>query len=95
MQYLQDLLIPVYILHVQKRPEGLLKPDKRDALNLANMLYNQLEKGIQVSDPLQAVRQLLPATEAATQLRGLIPEHGALPPKIAAFLHALSPPGDL
>lgn len=78
MQYLQDLLIPVYLLHVQKRPEGLLKSDKRDALNLANMLYNQLEKGIQVSDPLQAVRQLLPATEAATQLRGLIPHHAEL-----------------
>ncbi|HEU5376793.1 MAG TPA: IS110 family transposase [Ktedonobacteraceae bacterium] len=78
MQYLQDLMIPVYILHVQKRPEGLLKSDKRDALNLANMLFNQLEKGIQVSDPLQAVRQLLPATEAATQLRGLIQHHAEL-----------------
>lgn len=78
MQYLQDLMIPVYILHVQKRPEGLLKSDKRDALNLANMLYNQLEKGIQVSDPLQAVRQLLPATEAATGLRGLIQHHAEL-----------------
>lgn len=75
LQYLQDLLIPVYLLHVQKRPEGLLKSDKRDALNLANMLFNQLEKGIQVSDSLQAVRQLLPATEAATGLRGLIQHH--------------------
>jgi transposase len=78
MQYLQDLLIPVYILHVQKRPEGLLKSDKRDALNLANMLFNQLEKGVQVNDPLQAVRQLLPATEAATQLRGLIQHYAEL-----------------
>jgi len=78
MQYLQDLGIPVYILHVQKRPEGLLKSDKRDALNLANMLYNQLEKGIQVSDPLQAVRHLLPATEAATQLQGLTQHHAEL-----------------
>jgi hypothetical protein len=39
MQYLQDLGIPVYIIHVQKRPEGLLKSDKRDALTLANRLY--------------------------------------------------------
>jgi transposase len=75
MQYLQDLGIPVYIIHVQKRPEGLLKSDKRDALTLANRLYNQLEKGIQVSEPLQAVRQLLPSTQAATQLRGLIQHH--------------------
>ena len=78
MQYLQDLGIPVYIIHVQKRPEGLLKTDKRDALNLANMLYNQLEKGIQVGDPLQAVRQLLPPTEAAAQLRGLVQHHAEL-----------------
>ena len=78
MQYLQDLGIPVYVVHVQKRPEGLLKTDKRDALNLANMLYNQLEKGVQVSEPLQAVRQLLPPTEAATQLRGLVQHHAEL-----------------
>ena len=42
------------------------------------MLYNQLEKGIQVSDPLQAVRHLLPATEAATQLQGLTQHHAEL-----------------
>lgn len=78
MQYLQDLSIPVYIIHVQKRPEGLLKSDKRDALTLANRLYNQLEKGIQVSEPLQAVRQLLPPTQAATQLRGFIQHHAEL-----------------
>lgn len=47
MQYLQDLDIPVYIIHVQKRREGLLKSDKRDALGLANQLYNQLEKGVE------------------------------------------------
>ncbi len=76
MQYLQDRAIPVYSIHVQKRPQGLLKTDKRDALNLANLLYNQLEKGIQVSDPLQAVRQLLPPTEAAAQLRGMV-QHSA------------------
>ena len=49
-QYLQDLDIPVYMIHVEKRREGLLKTDKRDALGLANTLYNQLEKGVQVSD---------------------------------------------
>jgi transposase len=78
MHYLQDLGVPVYIIHVQKRPEGLLKSDKRDALNLANTLYNQLEKGIQVSEPLQAVRQLLPPTQAATQLRGMVQHHAEL-----------------
>jgi transposase len=78
MQYLQDLDIPVYIIHVQKRREGLLKTDKRDALGLGNLLYNQLEKGIQVDDPLQAVRKLAPPTEAAAQLRGMVHHHTEL-----------------
>src|SRR5579871_4373678 len=55
LQYLQELDLPVYIMHVQKRQAGLLKTDKRDALGLANHLYNHLEKGIQVADPMQAV----------------------------------------
>lgn len=78
MQYLQDLDISVYIIHVQKRREGLLKSDKRDALGLANQLYNQLEKGIQMDDPLQAVRRLAPPTEAAAQLRGMVQHHAEL-----------------
>jgi transposase len=72
LQYLQELDIPTYVLHVQKRQKGLLKTDKRDALGLANMLYNQLEKGIQVNDPLQVVRRLAPPTPAAAQLRGMV-----------------------
>src|SRR3989442_1418833 len=72
LQYLQELDIPVYVLHVQKRQEGLLKTDKRDALGLANMLYNQLEKGIQMGDSLQAVRRLVPPTTAAAELRGMV-----------------------
>jgi transposase len=38
-------------------------------------LYNQLEKGIQVGDPLQAVRRLVSPTEAAAQLRGMVQHH--------------------
>lgn len=72
LQYLQELDIPTYVLHVQKRQKGLLKTDKRDALGLANMLYNQLDKGIQVNDPLQVVRRLAPLTPAAAQLRGMV-----------------------
>jgi len=72
LQYLQELDIPVYALHVQKRQKGLLKSDKRDALGLANHLYNQLDKGIQVGDPLQVVRKLAPPTPAAAQLRGMV-----------------------
>jgi transposase len=72
LQYLQELDIPVYVMHVQKRQQGLLKTDKRDALGLANLLFNQLERGVQLGDPLQAIRRLLPPTEAASQLRGMV-----------------------
>ncbi len=72
LQYLQELDIPVYAMHVQKRQPGLFKTDKRDALSLANHLYNQLDRGIQVGDPLQIVRRLAPPTPAAAQLRGMV-----------------------
>lgn len=72
LQYMQELDVPVYVMHVQKRQEGLLKTDKRDALGLGNLLFNQLEKGIQVGDPLQAIRRQASPTEAASQLRGMV-----------------------
>jgi len=59
-------------MHAQKRQVGLLKTDKRDALGLGNLLFNQLEKGIQMGDPMQAVRRLAAPTEAASQLRGMV-----------------------
>lgn len=49
-----------------------MKTDTRDALNLANVLYHQLEKGIQTGDPFQAVRRLVPPSDAAAQLRGMV-----------------------
>ena len=73
VQYLQELDVPVYIMPVQKRAPGLFKSDKRDALRLANHLYNHLELGSQSPDAPDAthlVRRLLPPTEAAQQLKG-------------------------
>jgi transposase len=72
VQYLQELDISVYLIHVQERPKGMLKTDKRDALGLANDLYNQLELGVQVANKGQLVRRAIPPTEAALLLRGLI-----------------------
>lgn len=72
VQYLHELDIPVYLMHVQKRQAGLLKSDKRDALGLANHLFNALEKGVQTADPLQAVRRLAPPTATAAQLHGMV-----------------------
>jgi transposase len=71
-QYLLDLDITVYRIHVQVRPKGMVKTDKRDALSLANRLYTQLELGAQVEDKMQLVRRALPPTKAASQLKGLI-----------------------
>jgi transposase len=70
-QYLLELDISVYVMHVQERPKRMLKSDKRDALMLANHLYNQLEKGIQLADKSQLVRRAIPPSEAASQLKGL------------------------
>jgi transposase len=72
LQYLHECEIPVYLMHVQKRQAGLLKSDKRDALGLANHLYNTLQMGVQMADPLQAVRRLAPPTATATQLYSMI-----------------------
>jgi len=74
-QYLLDLDITVYRVHVQKRAEGMLKTDKRDALSLANALYIQLELGAQVQDKMQLVRRIVPPTSAAAQLQGVM-RHG-------------------
>jgi transposase len=74
-QYLQDLDFPVYVMHVQSRPLGMLKTDKRDALTLANQLYSQLDLGVHVANKLQLVRRVVPHTEATAQLKGLIRHH--------------------
>ena len=71
-QYLLDLDMTVYRIHVQERPKGMMKTDKRDALGLANRLYTQLELGAQVADKKQLVRRTVPPTPAAAQLRGFM-----------------------
>jgi transposase len=45
LQYLQEMDLPIYVMPVQGRPKGMMKTDKRDALGLANHLYNQLALG--------------------------------------------------
>ena len=69
-QYLLECDLSVYIIHVQRRQAGIIKTDKRDALSLANQLYNQLELGVQVTDTLQVVRRVIPPSETAAQLKG-------------------------
>jgi transposase len=71
-QYLLELDITVYRIHVQKRAAGMLKTDKRDALGLANTLYTQLALGAQMADKMQLVRRTVPPTPAAAQLQSLM-----------------------
>src|SRR5215472_12930246 len=71
-QYLLELDITVYRIHVLKRATGMLKTDKRDALGLANTLYTQLALGAQVADKMQLVRRAVPPTKAAAQLQGVM-----------------------
>lgn len=72
VQYLLELDLPVYRMHVQQRQKGMVKTDKRDALGLANHLYNQLELGVQTANKKQLVRRAVPPTETAALLHGLI-----------------------
>jgi len=72
VQYLLELDISVYVMPVRSRPTGMIKSDKRDALGLANHLYNQLELGAQVHDKLHVARRAIPPTKAASQLKGFI-----------------------
>ena len=72
LQYLLELDLPVYVMHVQSREATMLKTDKRDALGLANHLYNQLALGVQVTNKLQVIRRAIPPSEAAAQLKGLM-----------------------
>ena len=71
-QFLQELDLPVYVTHVQQRPSAMMKTDKRDALGLANTLYNQLALGTQVADKKELVRKAFPPSATAAQLKGLI-----------------------
>jgi transposase len=72
LQYLQEFDLPVYLTHVRERPAGMMKTDKRDALGLANHLYNQLALGVQLADKAQLVRRAVAPTPTAAQLKGLI-----------------------
>src|SRR6266566_7261536 len=72
LQYLLEMDLPVYVMHVQSRETRMLKTDKRDALGLANHLYAQLALGVQVTNKLQVIRRAVPPSEAAAQLKGLM-----------------------
>jgi len=70
-EYLQKQGVTVYTMHVFKRALKN-KTDKRDALNLANTAYNQLELDKQPGDTKEQIHHEVPASEAARKLRVLV-----------------------
>jgi transposase len=70
-QYLLDLGIKVYEIHVQRRPSRN-KSDKRDALNLANLLFNQIELKVQVVDSTQIAHRVIAASATTTTMQPLV-----------------------
>src|SRR5579884_2586191 len=71
-QFLHEQHVHVYRVHVQERPKGMAKSDKRDAQSLAVRLYNQLELDIPVVESAQCIYRLAPPEPTAVLLRGLI-----------------------
>lgn len=69
-QFLQQNNIAIHKIHVQRRMTKR-KTDKRDALFLANILYNQLVLGVQTNDSSE-IRRLIPPSRTAMQLRTLV-----------------------
>lgn len=71
-QFLQEQGVAVYRVHVQERGKGRQKSDRRDAQSLAVLLYNQVEKHILVADKRQVAHLLVPPSETARLLQGLV-----------------------
>lgn len=73
-EYLAAQGIEIYQVHIQKRMGRYKneKSDKRDAQRLANTLYNQISLGAQPITSENEVHRLLPPSETATKLRGLV-----------------------
>jgi transposase len=76
-QYLQEHGITLYRMQAGKRLSQE-KSDRRDAQALGLKLYNQIERGAQVSDEKEKVHRIVPPSPAACTLHGLIKPHATL-----------------
>lgn len=66
----------VYVVAIHtKRVVSRNKTDVHDARRLAHSLYAQLALDLQIEEKSQQVRQLVPATDVAQQLHGLMRRH--------------------
>ncbi len=71
-RFLADADIAVYVMHVQKRMSRMTKSDTRDALGLANHLYNQIALRVQNADKTQVVHPSRHESEATLYLKSLV-----------------------
>ncbi len=71
-QYLQEKGVQVYRISVSTEKRGKQKSDKRDAQALAVLLYNQIERHIIVTDKSQIAHRLVPPSDTARLLHGLV-----------------------
>lgn len=74
LETLQTAGLQVYTIAIHQRHTGD-KSDKRDAQRLANLLYSQLALHVQVDDPTQQIRELLPPTPVAAEVAPLVRLH--------------------
>lgn len=70
-QFLHERGITIYEVHPQEHTSRN-KSDKRDAQMLAALLYNQVERGVLVTDENQIARRLVPPHETVQLLQGLV-----------------------
>lgn len=68
-QFLREQGLTPSIIHIKTRPNRLIKSDKRDALSLANHLYNVVGRDMQPENGQKFAR---PVGELSRQLRGLV-----------------------
>lgn len=82
-QYLLEMQLEIYVMHVTARPQTHQKTDRRDAQGLANLLYNHLEKQVDMGDRTKGMRALLPLCDIAMKVQGLAIRHAEVSVDIA------------
>jgi transposase len=70
--FLLEQGVTAYTMHVKKRPDRLVKNDKRDSLALAQLAYNTFEKGMQPTEKGQELRRVVPDSPLYSRIRPLV-----------------------
>src|SRR5579884_327157 len=90
LQYLFEMGISCYMLHVHEKGHRKQKSDKRDALVLARQLYNEVELGVQPDDTGRPLHPLIPPSSLALRLHALVQRNEELTRDIVRHLNRLT-----